>query len=60
MEKLIDVFRGEGCHCLDPWNHVPVIASRALLSESLPASGLQVDDLMKEGEPAALEFSTNL
>jgi hypothetical protein len=60
VEKLIDVFRGEGCHRLDPWNHVPVIVSRALLSESLQASGLQVDDLMKEGEPATLEFSTNL
>ena len=60
VEKLVDVFRREGCHRLDPWNHVPVIASRSLLSESLQASGLQNDDLMKEGEPIALEFSINL
>jgi hypothetical protein len=60
VEKLVDVFRGEGCHRLDPWNHVPAIVSPSLLSESLQAAGLQSADLMREGEPIALEFSMNL
>lgn len=60
VEKLVDVFREEGCHRLDPWNHVPVIVSRTLLSQSLQTSGVSHDDLMKEGEPAALEFSVDL
>uniref|UniRef100_A0A093VCB3 Uncharacterized protein n=1 Tax=Talaromyces marneffei PM1 TaxID=1077442 RepID=A0A093VCB3_TALMA len=60
VDKLVSVFRGEGCHRLDPWNHVPVIVSRDTLSARLRLAGLRNEDLIREGEPPLLEFTAPL
>ncbi|EED21208.1 conserved hypothetical protein [Talaromyces stipitatus ATCC 10500] len=60
VDKLVDVFRGEGCHRLDPWNHVPVAIDRNTLSARLRLAGLDNDDLIREGEPPLLRFTTPL
>jgi hypothetical protein len=60
VDKLVSVFRGEGCHRLDPWNHVPVIVGRNTLSTRLRLARLRSEDLIREGEPPLLEFTAPL
>lgn len=60
VDKLVSVFRGERCHRLDPWNHVPVIVSRDTFSTRLRLAGLWNEDLIREGEPPLLEFTIPL
>ena len=56
IARLVQIFNIEGCHRLDPANHIPVLIDEDSLQQSLVQSGLTKVDLLKKHTPPLLRL----
>ncbi|OXV09096.1 hypothetical protein Egran_03142 [Elaphomyces granulatus] len=60
VDRLVNIFREEGCSRHIPWNYVPVLISDRTLNQSLQISGLEQGDLMEDGQTHFLELPQDI
>lgn len=59
VARLLQIFHLEGCHRLDPANHIPALIRPDLLERCLTRSGVSKVDLLRRHTPPFLELEDN-
>ena len=60
VARLRDIFLIEGCHRLDPQNHVPVLIGQVILDQALRKYSIPRSSLKSLDEPELLTIDTEL
>ncbi|GBF63945.1 hypothetical protein TMEN_6613 [Trichophyton mentagrophytes] len=60
VERLIEVFRLEGCMRLEPEHHVPALIPQEILEDSLRNSGLEQEEIMEYAIPKHLHLAESV